>query len=57
MPNKVKVSFSVPTPSPILYPIATIAMSTNTDAAKKFIEFVMSPTAQGVLAKYGFGKA
>ncbi|MGH8659906.1 MAG: molybdate ABC transporter substrate-binding protein [Gammaproteobacteria bacterium] len=56
MPDKVKVSFAVPTPTPILYPIASIATSTNTDAAKKFIEFVSSPTAQSVLAKYGFGK-
>jgi molybdate transport system substrate-binding protein len=56
MPDKVKVSFAVPTPTPILYPIASIATSTNMDATKKFIEFVMSPTAQGVLAKYGFGK-
>ncbi len=56
MPDKVKVSFTVPTPTAILYPIASISTSTNMDAAKKFIEFVMSPTAQGVLAKYGFGK-
>jgi molybdate transport system substrate-binding protein len=56
MPDKVKVSFAVPTPTPILYPIASVATSTNMNAAKKFIEFIMSPTAQGVLGKYGFGK-
>ncbi|CAN5775519.1 MAG: Molybdate-binding periplasmic protein [Chromatiales bacterium USCg_Taylor] len=55
MPDKVKVALSVPTPTPILYPIAPVAASANTDAAKKFIEFIMSPKARGVLAKYGFG--
>ena len=55
MPDKVKVALSVPAPTPILYPIAPVAASTNMDAAKKFIEFIMSPKARGVLAKYGFG--
>lgn len=53
MPDKVKVALSVPTP--ILYPIAPVVTSANMDTAKKFIEFIMSPKARGVLAKYGFG--
>lgn len=55
MPDKVKVALSVPAPTPILYPIAPVAASANMEAAKKFIEFIMSPKARGVLAKYGFG--
>ena len=35
MPDKVKVALSVPTPTPILYPIAPVATSANLEAAKK----------------------
>lgn len=55
MPDKVKLALSVPTPTPILYPIAPVATTANMEAAKKFIEFMLSPKARGVLAKYGFG--
>lgn len=55
MPDKVKVALSVPTPTPILYPIAPVATTANMEAAKTFIEFILSPKARGVLAKYGFG--
>lgn len=55
MPDKVKVALSVPTPTPILYPIAPVATTAKMEAAKKFIEFMLSPKARGVLAKYGFG--
>ena len=56
MPDKVKVAFSVPTETPILYPIAPVAKGANEAEAKKFVAFVMTPAAQAVLAKYGFGK-
>lgn len=56
MPDKVKVAFTVPTETPILYPIAPVAGSANPEAAKGFVAFVVSPEAQAVLAKYGFGK-
>ena len=56
MPDKVKVALTVPTPTPVLYPIAPIASSTNPDAAQKFVAFIQSAPAQAVLAKYGFGK-
>jgi len=56
MPGKVKVALTVPTQKPILYPVAPIADSANGAMAAKFVEYLQSAPAQGVLAKYGFGK-
>lgn len=56
VPGKVKVAFAVPTPKPILYPIAATASSSNAKLAQDYVEFVRSAQAQAVLAKYGFGK-
>lgn len=55
-PDKVKVALTVATMKPILYPAAPIAASPNLPIAQKFVEFLVSPQAQAVLAKYGFGK-
>lgn len=54
--DKVKVAFVVPTETPITYPVAAIARSPNPDAAGKFVAFLLTPAAQTVLARYGFGK-
>ena len=54
--DKVKVALTIPTETPISYPIATIAGSPNPADARKFVEFVASPAAQAVLARYGFQK-
>lgn len=54
--DKVKVAFTVPTETPISYPIAAVAGSPNPDAARKFVGFVLTPAAQAILARYGFGK-
>ena len=56
MPDKVKVALTVATLKPVLYPAAPIAASANPAVAQKFVEFLISPQAQAVLAKYGFGK-
>lgn len=56
MPDKVKVALKVPTPQPILYPIAALRAAPNADAAGRFVSFVQSAPAQAVLAKYGFGR-
>jgi len=56
MPDKVKVAFVVPTDTPVVYPIAPVAASTNPAAAQKFVASVLSPAGQGVLARHGFGK-
>jgi molybdate transport system substrate-binding protein len=56
VPGKVRVAFVVPTDAPVVYPIAPVAASTNPAGAQKFVAYVLSPTAQAVLAKHGFGK-
>ena len=54
--DKVKVALIVPTGLPILYPIAPVAGSAQPALARAFADFVVSPTAQAVLAKYGFAR-
>ncbi|CAN5467393.1 molybdate ABC transporter substrate-binding protein [soil metagenome] len=56
MKDKVKVVATVPTETAITYPIASIATAPNPDAARKFLDFVVTPAAQTVLARYGFTK-
>jgi molybdate transport system substrate-binding protein len=62
MPDKVRVAFVVPLDESITYPIALTAVhggknpeSTEFEA-KRFIQFVLSPTGQAILEKYGFSK-
>jgi molybdate transport system substrate-binding protein len=55
MKDKVKVVATVPTETAISYPIAATT-GPNPDAARKFLDFVLTPAAQTVLARYGFGK-
>lgn len=52
--DKVKLAFAVPTGTPILYPVATVAAGPNADAARRFVAFVLSPAGQAVLARHGF---
>ncbi|MEO5690307.1 MAG: molybdate ABC transporter substrate-binding protein [Burkholderiaceae bacterium] len=54
MKDKVSVVAMIATGTAITYPIAAVAGSPNPAAARKFIEFVASPAAQTVLARYGF---
>jgi len=54
--DKVKVALTIPTETPISYPIAALTGSPNPTDARKFVEFVASPPAQAVLARYGFQK-
>jgi molybdate transport system substrate-binding protein len=56
MKDKVKVVATIPTETSITYPIASIGGSPNPAAAAKFLEFLSTPPAQAVLARYGFGK-
>ncbi len=56
MKDKVKVVATVPTETPITYPIASVAGSPNPDAARKFLDFLLTPASQAVLARYGFSK-
>lgn len=54
--DKVKVAFTVPTETPISYPVAAMVQAPNTEAARKFVAFVASAEAQSTLARYGFSR-
>ena len=54
--DKVKLAFSVPTEVAISYPVAVVTGGPNAEAARKFVDYVLSPAGQAVLAKYGFLK-
>lgn len=56
MTDKVKLAFAVATVTPIQYPIAKVAVSTQSATANTFIAFVQSNRGQAILKKYGFGK-
>lgn len=56
MADKVKVALTVPTPKPILYPVAPLPAGPNAAMGEKFVDFLFTPPAQAVLARYGFGK-
>ena len=52
--QKTRIAFTVPTASPVSYPIAQVAASRNAQAARDFIAFVRGSTGQAVLQRYGF---
>jgi molybdate transport system substrate-binding protein len=52
--DKVHVAMTVPTSTSVRYPIAVTAKSLHADAAKAFVDFVISAEGQAVLKKYGF---
>ncbi len=54
MPERVRVAFQVPTPKPIVYPIAPVARSGQPAAAQRFVDFVLAPPAQAILQRHGF---
>ena len=43
--------------TPIVYPAAVIAGAPNPIAARRFLTFLQTPQAQGILARYGFTPA
>lgn len=54
--DKVKVIMTVPTATPVSYPMAVIAQSRQQAEAQAFESFVLSSEGQAVLAQYGFLK-
>jgi molybdate transport system substrate-binding protein len=54
--GKVKVIQTVTEHAPILYPIAVTESTSKQALAESFIDFVMSPPAQEIFSKLGFGK-
>lgn len=56
MPDKVRIALTLPATRPILYPVAPLAAAPNAAMAQRFVEFLTSPAAQALLARYGFGR-
>lgn len=56
MNDKVDVALIVEGHDPVSYPIAIAVTGNNPEAGKKFIELVLSPEGQKIMAKYGFSK-
>jgi len=56
LPDKVRVAFTVPTAQPIRYPVALLTGAPNPQEAARFVDFLFTPAAQAVLARYGFGR-
>lgn len=56
MKDRVKVAFTVPTATPIRYPVAQVAGGPNPTAARAFVDYLLSPAGQAVLARHGFQK-
>lgn len=56
MRDKVSVAFAVPLDVAISYPIARTADSAQREEAQRFVDFVLSPAGQTILARYGFSK-
>ena len=54
--DKTRIALTVPTTSPVSYPIAQIAASKHPALAKDFIAFVRSAPGQEVLQRFGFSK-
>jgi molybdate transport system substrate-binding protein len=54
MKDKVKLAFEVPLDIAIAYPVARTAAAADPLEAKRFVDFVLSPAGQAVLAQYGF---
>jgi molybdate transport system substrate-binding protein len=52
--DKVRVALSVPTATPVRYPIAATTVSTQGELARRFVDFVVSADGQAVLGRYGF---
>ena len=52
--DNVRVAMTVPTATPIRYPIAVTATSRHAASAQGFVAFVVSADGQRILAKYGF---
>lgn len=56
MPDKVRVAVRVPSRTPVTYPIAVTSQTKQAAQAASFVQYVLSPEGQAVLARYGFQK-
>ena len=55
-PEKTRIAFTVPTSTPVSYPIAQIAASKNAALGKDFVTFVRSAPGQQILEGFGFSR-
>nr|WP_255581521.1 molybdate ABC transporter substrate-binding protein [Cupriavidus sp. AU9028] len=54
MPERVRVVATLPTRTPIAYPIAVTARAAGNRSAASFADFVASPQGRQILARHGF---
>jgi molybdate transport system substrate-binding protein len=54
--DKTRIALTVPTTTPVSYPIAQVAASKNAALGKDFIAFVRSDAGQKILDGFGFSK-
>lgn len=54
--RKVHIAATMSGHKPVSYPIAVTTNAADKKAARLFVDFVLSPEGQAVLARYGFGK-
>lgn len=55
-PSKVRIALTVPTRTPVHYPIAAVQASRQPALAQDFVAYVRSAPAQAILQGYGFSK-
>ena len=55
-PDKTRIALTVPTTTPVSYPIAQIATSKQAALAGEFIAYVRSAPGQAILQRFGFSK-
>ncbi|WP_029001714.1 molybdate ABC transporter substrate-binding protein [Azohydromonas australica] len=54
--DKVRIALTAGGHAPVTYPVAVVAQSQQGALAREFVAFLASSEAQGILARYGFGK-
>ena len=54
--DKVRAVLTVPTTSPVRYPIAVLAGAPQPALARSFVQYTLSPAGQAILVKYGFAR-
>jgi molybdate transport system substrate-binding protein len=54
--DKVKVALTAGGHTPVTYPVAVVSESKQKALAKEYAEYLRSPAAQDVLARFGFTK-
>lgn len=57
MADKVRVQLTVPTRTPVLYPVAITTSGADNPASQAFLDFLFTAPSQGILQRYGFGPA